>query len=68
MAPLPNGELRSVSAPDPEESQHIRGLGFIELLVSGSHHQMHHLWARCACSDQPWQAQAQTDPSRRVTL
>ena len=25
------------------EIQHIRGLGFIGLLVSGSHHQPHHL-------------------------
>jgi predicted RNA binding protein YcfA (HicA-like mRNA interferase family) len=23
--------------------QHIRGLGFIGILASGSHHQMHHL-------------------------
>jgi len=43
VAPLPNGELLTVSAADPKETQHIRGLGFIGLLVSGSHHQMHHL-------------------------
>ena len=41
--PLPNGELLTVTAIDPKEVQHIRGLGFIGLLVSGSHHQPHHL-------------------------
>ena len=42
-APLPNGVLLTVTAADPKEVQHIRGLGFIGLLVSGSHHQPHHL-------------------------
>jgi hypothetical protein len=42
-SPLPNGELLTVAATDPKEVQHIRGLGFIGLLVSGAHHQMHHL-------------------------
>ena len=42
-APLPNGELLTVTAINPKEVQHIRGLGFIGLLVSGSHHQPHHL-------------------------
>ena len=42
-APLPNGEMLTVTATDPREVQHIRGLGFIGLLVSGSHHQPHHL-------------------------
>jgi hypothetical protein len=42
-ATLPDGELLTVTATDPKEVQHIRGLGFIGLLVSGSHHQMHHL-------------------------
>jgi hypothetical protein len=42
-ATLPNGELLTVTAIDPKEVQHIRGLGFIGLLVSGSHHQPHHL-------------------------
>jgi hypothetical protein len=41
--PLPNGELLTVTATDPKEAQHIRGLGFIGLLVSGSIHQPHHL-------------------------
>jgi hypothetical protein len=39
----PNGEILTVTAADPREVQHIRGLGFIGLLVSGSHHQPHHL-------------------------
>jgi hypothetical protein len=42
-APLPNGVLLTVTATDPKEVQHIRGLGFIGLLASGSHHQPHHL-------------------------
>ena len=42
-AALPNGELLTVTATDPKEVQHIRGLGFIGLLVSGSDHQPHHL-------------------------
>ena len=40
---LPDGELLTVTATDPKEIQHIRGLGFIGLLVSGSMHQPHHL-------------------------
>lgn len=40
---LPNGELLTVTATDPPQIQHIRGLGFIGLLASGAHHQMHHL-------------------------
>jgi hypothetical protein len=40
---LPNGALLTVTATDPKEAQHIRGLGFIGLLASGSHHQPHHL-------------------------
>jgi hypothetical protein len=40
---LPDGVLLTVTASDPKEVQHIRGLGFIGLLVSGSHHQPHHL-------------------------
>jgi len=40
---LPNGELLTVTATDPKEIQHIRGLGFIGLLASGSMHQPHHL-------------------------
>jgi hypothetical protein len=40
---LPNGELMTVTATNPKEVQHIRGLGFIGLLASGSWHQPHHL-------------------------
>jgi hypothetical protein len=40
---LPNGELLTVTATDAKEVQHIRGLGFIGLLVSGPWHQMHRL-------------------------
>jgi len=43
VSELPNGELLTVTAIDPKEIQHVRGLGFIGLLVSGTHHQMHHL-------------------------
>jgi hypothetical protein len=42
-APLPNGEVLTVTASDAKEIQHIRGLGYIGLLVSGSYHQVHHL-------------------------
>lgn len=42
-APLPDGVLLTVTSTDPKEVQHIRGLGFIGLLVSGGHHQPHHL-------------------------
>lgn len=42
-APLPSGELLTVTSADPKEVQHIRGLGFIGILVSGTHHQPHHL-------------------------
>lgn len=40
---LPNGVLLTVTASDAKEIAHIRGLGFIGILVSGSHHQLHHL-------------------------
>lgn len=43
VSELPNGELLTVTATDAKEVQHIRGLGFIGLLASGAHHQMHHL-------------------------
>jgi hypothetical protein len=42
-ASLPNAKLLTVTATDPQEIRHIRGLGFIGVLVSGSHHQPHHL-------------------------
>jgi hypothetical protein len=40
---LPNGVLITVTSNDPKEIAHIHGLGFIGLLVSGAHHQPHHL-------------------------
>lgn len=40
---LANGEMLTVTAISPKEIQHIRGRGFIGLLVSGSWHQPHHL-------------------------
>ena len=42
-ASLPNGELLTVTATTLKEVGHIRGLGFIGLLASGSWHQSHHL-------------------------
>ena len=42
-ANLPNGVLLTVTTADPKETRHIRGLGFIGIMVSGSHHQAHHL-------------------------
>jgi hypothetical protein len=41
--PLPNGVLLTVTSGDPQQAQHIRGLDFIGFMVSGSHHQPHHL-------------------------
>lgn len=41
--PLSNGVRLTVTSADPREAAHIRGLGFIGILASGSHHQMHHL-------------------------
>jgi hypothetical protein len=40
---LPNGVLLTVTSGDPQQVQHIRGLGFIGIMASGSHHQAHHL-------------------------
>ena len=40
---LPNGVRLTVTSSDPQEIRHIRGLGFIGILASGSHHQPHHL-------------------------
>jgi hypothetical protein len=41
--PLPNGVVLTVTSSDPQQVQHIRGLGFIGFMASGSHHQAHHL-------------------------
>lgn len=40
---LPNGARLTVTSSDPREVQHIRGLGFVGILVSGAQHQPHHL-------------------------
>ena len=40
---LPNGARLIVTATDSKEVARIRGLGFIGILVSGSHHLPHHL-------------------------
>ena len=40
---LPNGVRLTVLSSSTAEVAHIRGLGFIGLLASGSHHQPHHL-------------------------
>ncbi len=40
---LPNGVMLIVSVRDPKEAHQIRGLGFIGIMVSGYHHQPHHL-------------------------
>jgi hypothetical protein len=40
---LPDGVLLTVTATDPKEVAHIRGLGFAGIMVEGSHHQAHHL-------------------------
>jgi len=42
-ATIRNGVRWSVSSSDPAQVVHIRGLGFSGILVSGSHHQPHHL-------------------------
>jgi hypothetical protein len=41
--PLEDGVRLTVTAAAPGEVAHIRGLGFSGLLVSGGHHQAHHL-------------------------
>jgi hypothetical protein len=43
VSPLPDGVLLTVTASNPKETQHIRGLGFIGILASGHHHHLHHL-------------------------
>ena len=38
-----SGAKLIVTSPDAKETAHIRALGFYGLMVSGSHHQAHHL-------------------------
>jgi hypothetical protein len=40
---LPDGVELTVTAGNPAEVQKIRALGFMGIMVQGSHHQMHHL-------------------------
>ena len=40
---IDKGARLTVTSTDVKEVAHIRGLGFIGLLVEGSHHQHHHL-------------------------
>jgi hypothetical protein len=42
-APVENGVRLTVTSNDPREVAHLRGLGFIGVMVSGTHHQPHHL-------------------------
>jgi hypothetical protein len=41
---LTDGVLLTVTSADPKQVAHIRGLGFIGLMTTGGHHQLHH-WA-----------------------
>ena len=40
---LPNGVELTITASNPADVQKIRALGFMGIMVQGSHHQMHHL-------------------------
>jgi hypothetical protein len=40
---LRNGVRLTVTSADPKETAHIRGLGFMGILVSGTHHLPHHM-------------------------
>lgn len=42
-APLADGVRLTVTTQNPAEVAHIRGLGFIGLMATGSYHQQHHL-------------------------
>lgn len=41
--PLADGDLLTVTSEDPGEVAKIRGLGFMGIMVYGTHHGMHHL-------------------------
>ena len=43
VEPRPDGMTLTVTATDPKQTSIIRGLGFIGVMASGGHHQMHHL-------------------------
>ena len=40
---IPRGARLTVTAADSKEVAHLRGLGFIGIMVEGSHHPYHHL-------------------------
>jgi hypothetical protein len=40
---LPNGVRLTVTSTDPQQVVRIKGLGFMGIMVQGSHHQIHHL-------------------------
>jgi hypothetical protein len=40
---LPNGVRLIVTSADPEQVTKLKALGFMGIMVQGSHHQMHHL-------------------------
>lgn len=42
-ATMPDGVLLTVTSTDPAEVRKIRALGFMGIMVQGSHHQVHHL-------------------------
>jgi hypothetical protein len=43
VADIADGVVATVTSTDPKEVDHLRGLGFIGVMVSGPHHQLHHL-------------------------
>ena len=40
---LPNGVKLVVTSDDPAQVTRLKALGFMGIMVQGSHHQMHHL-------------------------
>jgi hypothetical protein len=40
---LPNGVRFTITSTDPQQALKIKGLGFMGIMVQGSHHQLHHL-------------------------
>jgi hypothetical protein len=40
---LPNGVKMTVTSPDAKQAIKLRALGFMGIMVQGSHHQQHHL-------------------------
>jgi hypothetical protein len=40
---IPGGVLATITAADPREVLHLRGLGFIGVMASGANHTLHHL-------------------------